>query len=304
VRTGPANLNWLKRAPRFVYQLPSMHGKTVVITGANSGLGKATAIQLAKAGATVVMACRDRERSEAARTEIQAASKNPAVHLLMLDLASQASVRQFAREFESRYRRLDVLINNAGVVITKREMTPDKIVEMFAVNYLSPFLLTNLLLPRLVASAPSRVINVTSAMHLRAHLDFKDIQAKKHYKASRSYAEAKLAVVLFTYELARRLKLTGVTVNCVNPGPVATRLGSNDAGLYSAVLMAVTPFLPQPQEGAEGPVYLASAPELVQVTGKYFVGKKQEVSSHESYDELEARRLWEVSLQLTNPRQR
>ena len=134
-------------------QLPSMHGKTVVITGANSGIGKATAIQLAKAGATVVMACRDRGRSEAARIEIQALSKNPAVHLLIVDLASQASVRQFAREFESRFRRLDVLINNAGTVIPKREMTPDKIVAMFAVNYLSPFLLTNLLLPRLVASA-------------------------------------------------------------------------------------------------------------------------------------------------------
>jgi NAD(P)-dependent dehydrogenase (short-subunit alcohol dehydrogenase family) len=281
-------------------QLPSMHGKTVVITGANSGIGKATAIQLAKAGATVVMACRDKERGEAARTEILGLTKNPAVHLLIVDLASQDSVRHFAREFESRYRRLDVLINNAGAVINKREMTRDKIVAAFAVNYLSPFLLTNLLLPRLVASAPSRIVNLTSALHFRAQLDFKDIQAKKHYKASNSYSQAKLAMVLFTYELARRLKVTGVTVNCVNPGPVGTNLARKDAGLFGAVMLATTRFMPSPEEGAAGPVYLATAPELAQVTGKYFVGKKQQVSSHESYDELEARKLWEVSAQLAS----
>lgn len=279
--------------------LPSMHGKTVVITGANSGIGKATAIQLARAGATVVMACRDRDRGAAARTEIQTLSKSSAVHLLIVDLTSQASVRAFVREFESRYRRLDVLINNAGTVIAKREMTPDKIVAMFAVNYLSPFLLTNLLLPRLVASAPSRVINLTSALHSKAHLDFKDIQGKKHYKASRSYGEAKLATILFTYELARRINVTGVTANCVNPGPVATNLARQDAGLFGALMLATTPFLPSPEEGAAGPAYLATAPELAQVTGKYFVGKKQQVSSHESYDELEAKKLWEVSSELT-----
>ena len=141
-----------------------MLGKTVVITGANSGIGKATATQLAKMGATVVMACRDKERGDAALAEVRAASKNPAVRLMILDLASQASVREFVREFESRYRRLDVLVNNAGVVLNKREMTPDGIVTAFAVNYLSPFLLTNLLLPRLVASAPSRIVNVTSCL--------------------------------------------------------------------------------------------------------------------------------------------
>ncbi len=282
-------------------QLPSMRGRTVVITGANSGIGKAIAIQLARAGAVVVMACRDRERSEVARTEIQTLGKNPEVHLLIVDLASQTSVRQFAREFENRYRRLDVLVNNAGAVIPKREMTPDKIVATFAVNYLSPFLLTNLLLPRLVACAPSRVVNLTSALHFKAHLDFKDIQGKKHYKSSSSYAQAKLAMVLFTYELARRLKVAGVTVNCVNPGPVATNLARQGAGLFGAVMLATTPFLPSPEEGAAGPVYLATAPELAQVTGKYFVGKKQQVSSHESYDELEARKLWEVSVQLTTP---
>ena len=275
-----------------------MIGKTVVITGANSGIGKATAIALSKMGATVVMACRDKERGEAALAQVKVEGKNPNVRLMILDLASQASVREFVRDFDSRYRRLDVLINNAGVVLNKREMSPDKIVKTFAVNYLSPFLLTNLLLPRLVASAPSRIINVTSALHLKAHIDFKDIENKKHYKGSTSYAASKLAVVLFTYELARKLRLTGVTVNCVNPGAVATNLGRADAGLMGAVMLAVTPFLNPSENGAETSVYLASAPELAKVTGKYFVDKKQQVSSHESYDELEAKKLWDVSMKL------
>jgi len=275
-----------------------MIGKTVVITGANSGIGKATAIALAKMGATVVMACRDKERGEAALAQVKVEGKNPNVRLMILDLASQASVREFVRDFDSRYRRLDVLINNAGVVLNKREMSPDKIVKTFAVNYLSPFLLTNLLLPRLVASAPSRIINVTSALHLKAHIDFKDIENKKHYKGSTSYAASKLAVVLFTYELARKLRLTGVTVNCVNPGAVATNLGRADAGLMGAFMLAVTPFLNPSENGAETSVYLASAPELAKVTGKYFVDKKQQVSSHESYDELEAKKLWDVSMKL------
>lgn len=280
---------------------PLMRGKTVVITGANSGVGKATATQLATMRATTVLACRDRQKGEAALAEVRSVSKNPDVHLLMLDLASQSSVRQFAREYESRFRRLDVLVNNAGVILAKREMTPDGIVQMFAVNYLSQFLLTNLLLPRLVASAPSRVVNVTSALHFNGHLDFKDIQGKKHYRSSASYAQAKLAIVLFTYELARRLKVTGVTVNCVHPGAVATGLGQKDAGLLAAVMFAARPFMPPPEEGAETPVYLASAPELVNVTGQYFVKKKPVRSSSESYDEAEAKRLWDVSVELTRP---
>jgi NAD(P)-dependent dehydrogenase (short-subunit alcohol dehydrogenase family) len=250
-------------------------------------------------GATTVMACRDRERGEAALAEVKTESKSPAVRLMILDLASQASVREFVREFESRYRRLDVLVNNAGVVLNKREMTPDGIVTVFAVNYLSPFLLTNLLLPRLVASAPSRIVNVTSALHFKAHIDFKDVQVKKHYKGSRAYAESKLAMVLFTYELARRLRVTGVTANCVHPGAAATKLARGDAGLLGAVMLATTPFLGSPENGAETSVYLASAPELAQVTGKYFVDKKQQVSSHESYDQLEAKALWDISMKLT-----
>jgi retinol dehydrogenase-14 len=276
-----------------------MQGKTVVITGANSGIGKATAIQLAKMGATTVLACRDQEKGETALGEVKKAGESSTVHLMILDLASQESVRLFAREFESRFRRLDVLINNAGVVLNKREMTRDKVVTTFAVNYLSPFLLTNLLLPRLVATAPSRVINVTSALHSRGHIDFNDLQGKKRYKGSDSYAQSKLAMVLFTYELARRLKVTGVTANCVNPGAVATNLGRSDAGLLGAVMLVTTPFLAPPEKGAETPVYLASAPELSQVTGKYFVDKKQQVSSHESYDQVEARELWDVSMKLT-----
>ncbi len=281
-----------------------MAGKTVVVTGANSGIGKETALQLAKMGATTVLACRDRGRGLAALDELKAASKSPEVHLLLLDLSSQASVRAFAREFESRYRRLDVLVNNAGIVLAKREMTEDKVVTMFAVNYLSQFLLTNLLLSRLVASAPSRVVNIASALHFKARLDFDDLQSRKHYKASTSYARAKLAMVMFTYELARRLKSTGVTVNCVNPGAVATNLGRDGAGLLGAVMLAASPFLNPSEKGAETPVFVASAPELLGVTGKYFADKRQQVSSHESYDELEARKLWEASVRLTTSKTR
>jgi NAD(P)-dependent dehydrogenase (short-subunit alcohol dehydrogenase family) len=247
------------------------------------------------------MACRDREKGEAAVAEAKALSKNQAVQLMILDLASQKSVREFAREFETRYRRLDVLINNAGMASGKRETTKDGIVSVFAVNYLSPFLLTNLLLPRLVATAPSRIINVTSSIHFKGHLDLKDLQGKKHYKGSEAYANSKLAQVLFTYELARRIKVTGVTANCLHPGAVATNLGRSDAGLLGAVMFAAKPFLMPPENGAETSVYLASAPELSGVTGKYFVDKKQQVSSHESYDEIEAKKLWEVSTELTLP---
>jgi retinol dehydrogenase 14 len=276
-----------------------MRGRTVVITGANSGIGKATAIGLAKMGATVVMACRDMERGQSALAEVKAASKSPSVCVMSVDLASQASVRKFAQDFGGQFQRLDVLVNNAGVMLNKREFTTDKIVTTFAVNYLSHFLLTNLLLGKLKASAPSRIVNVTSAVHGEAHINFRNLQEKKGYKQFGAYAQSKLAQVLFTYELARRLQGTGVTANCVNPGTVASNLGRQDPGILGAFMKLTDSFLETPEKGAETPVYLASDPGLARVTGKYFVQKSERTSSPESYDEAEAKRLWKESEKLT-----
>ena len=280
-------------------QAGPMRGRTVIVTGASSGIGKATAIGLAKLGATVVMACRDKTRGEAALAEVRASSKSPSACVMTLDLASQDSVRKFAQDFSAQFQRLDVLVNNAGVMVSKREFTPDKIVTTFAVNYLSHFLLTNLLLGKLKSSAPSRIINVTSAVHREAHINFGNLQEKKGYKQFKSYAQSKLATVLFTYELAKRLRGTGVTANCVHPGTVATNLGRQDPGFLGAFMKLTTAFLATPEEGAKTPVYLASAPALVQVTGKYFVNMSEQASSPESYDEAEARRLWKESEKLT-----
>jgi retinol dehydrogenase 14 len=280
-------------------QFGLMRGKTVIITGANSGIGKATAIDLAKMGATVVMACRNMERGQAALAEVKATSKSSSACVMTLDLASQASVRSFAQDFGGKFQRLDVLVNNAGVMVNKREFTPDKIVSTFAVNYLSHFLLTNLLLAKLKASAPSRVVNVTSAVHKDVKIDFRNLQQKKGYKQFKSYAQSKLAMVLFTYELARRLQGTGVTANCVHPGTVGTNLGRSDQGILGAVMKITTSFLATPDEGAKTPVYLASDPRLVGVTGKYFVDKTEKTSSPESYNEADAKRLWKESEKLT-----
>jgi NAD(P)-dependent dehydrogenase (short-subunit alcohol dehydrogenase family) len=181
-----------------------------------------------------VMACRDKERGESARAEVRTASKNANVYLMILDLASQESTRRFAQEFGTRFQRLDVLVNNAGIMPNKRQMTKDKIVMTFAVNYLSQFLLTNLLINRLKASAPSRIVNVASNAHQSVYIDFRNVQEKKGYKPFKAYSQSKLAMVLFTYELARRLAGTGVTANCLDPGNVATNLGRQDAGILGA----------------------------------------------------------------------
>jgi len=276
-----------------------MRGRTVIITGASSGIGKTTAIGLAKMGATVVMGCRDAQRGELALSELKAIAKSSSACVMTLDLASQAAVRKFTHDFSEQFQRLDVLINNAGVMVNKREFTPDKIVSTFAVNYLSHFLLTSLLLPKLTASAPSRIVNVTSAVHREARIDFRNHQEKKGYKQFKSYAQSKLAMILFTYELARRLKGTGVTANCLHPGTVGTNLGRQEPGILGAVMRLTTSFLATPEEGAKTPIYLASDPALTQVTGKYFVDKTVRPSSSESYDEAKAQRLWKESEKLT-----
>jgi NAD(P)-dependent dehydrogenase (short-subunit alcohol dehydrogenase family) len=271
-----------------------MHGKICLVTGASSGIGKATAAGLAKLGATVVMVCRDQARGEAALAEVRTSSGNDAVTLLLADLSSQVSIRQLAHAFQATYPHLHVFINNAGVGPWRRSVTVDGIETTFAVNYLAPFLLTHLLLDRLTASAPARIINVTSAMN--SPLDFDDLQREKHFDPMQVYSQSKFALILFTYELARRLQETGVTVNCLSPGVVATNL-SRDYPLAFRLMTRL--FFSRPEKGAQTSLYLASSPEVEGVTGKYFDRGKEARTSSKTYDAAASQRLWQVSTELT-----
>jgi NAD(P)-dependent dehydrogenase (short-subunit alcohol dehydrogenase family) len=280
----------------------SMQGKICMVTGANSGIGKATALALAQMGATVVLVCRDRARGEKARSEITTNSRNTAVDLLQADLSSQQSIRQLVEHFQHHYPHLHVLINNAGAAFTgRRRETVDGVEMTFAVNYLAPFLLTNVLLDMLKASVPARIVNVSSAAHKSGSIQLDDLQAEKRYLPMRTYPQAKLAVVLFTYELARRLQGTGVTVNCLHPGFVATNFAQSDGGPAVRLLVKVLgSFGASPQEGAKTSIYLASSPEVEGVTGQYFVKSIPRRSAAISYDESLQRHLWEQSAKLVN----
>jgi len=279
----------------------SMQGKICMVTGANSGIGKATALELAQMGATVVMVCRDRARGEEARSEITTKSRNNAVDLLQADLSSQQSIRQLVEHFKQRYTHLHVLINNAGAAFTGRRETVDGLEMTFAVNYLAPFLLTHLLLDVLKASAPARIVNVSSASHKSGYIQMDDLQGEKHNRSMRAYPQSKLAIVLFTYELARRLQGTGVTANCLDPGFVATNIGQTGASLPVRLLIKlIGSFGTSPEKGAKTSIYLASSPEVEGVTGKYFVKSLPKRSAAISYDESLQRQLWEQSAKLVN----
>jgi NAD(P)-dependent dehydrogenase (short-subunit alcohol dehydrogenase family) len=217
----------------------SMQEKICLVTGANSGIGKATALELAQMGATVVMVCRDSARGEQAHSEITTQSRNNAVALLQADLSSQQSIRQLVETFQLHYPHLHVLINNAGASFTGRRETVDGVEMTLTVNYLAPFLLTNLLLDVLTASAPARIVNVSSNSHKAGYIQMDDLQEEQHYKSMRVYGQAKLAVVLFTYELARRLQGTGVTANCLHPGFVSTNFGQRDGDPAFRLLVKV-----------------------------------------------------------------
>ena len=279
-----------------------MQGKICMVTGANSGIGKATALGLAQMGATVVMVCRDRARGEAAQSEIKTKSGNNAVDLLLADLSSQQSIRQLVENYKQRYAQLHVLINNAGVFRLTRRATVDGLEMTFAVNYLAPFLLTNLLLDVLKASAPARIVSVSSGAHEAGFIKMDDLQAEKRYRPMRAYGQSKLALVLFTYELARRLEGTGVTANCLHPGFVATNIGQGGLGLIGrTVAKFILAFLGiSPEEGAKTSIYLASSPDVEGVTGKYFVKSMPKESAPISYDESLQRQLWEKSAELVN----
>lgn len=272
-----------------------MHGKVCLVTGATAGIGKEIARGLSKLGATVAIAGRSREKCEQAMQETKSAS------YFVADLSSQAEVRRLAEEFSSKYDRLDVLVNNAGVFLAEKKMTQDDIEYTFAVNHLAPFLLTNLLLDKLKASAPSRVITTSSSAHSAGHIDFGDIQfEKKRYSGISAYSQSKLANILFTRELARRLAGTQVTANCFHPGAVRTGLVKGGS-VYGLVWKAAGPFFISPEKGADTAVHLASSAEAAGASGEYFVKKKQEESSPESYDENAARKLWELSERFTPP---
>jgi retinol dehydrogenase-14 len=276
-----------------------MGEKVCLITGATSGIGRATAMGLANMGAGVVMVGRDRGRGEAALADIREKSANASVDLMLADLSSQEEIRRLADDFKEAYPRLDVLINDAGLFRSQRITTADGIEMTFAVNHLAHFLLTNLLLDVLKSSVPSRIINVSSGDHSNGTIDFDDLQGEKGYKGAKAYSQSKLANVLFTYELARRLEGTGISANCLHPGVVGTNFGSGVSGVFGFMVRALRPLMKSPEKGAETSIYLASSPEVEGLSGRYFVKKAEARSSDVSYDERIARRLWEVSAQLT-----
>lgn len=276
-----------------------MRGKVCMVTGANAGIGRATALGLAKTGATVVMVCRNRDRGQEALARVQQESGNSSVRLLLADLSSQASIHRLATDFKALYPALHVLINNAGIIPRRRILTDDGLETQFAVNHLAYFLLTVLLLDVLKAGAPARIVNVSSQLHGRAPLDFDDLQSESGYNRTLVYARTKLANVLHTYELARMLEGTGVTANCLHPGVVATNLLADATGLPRVIRFAARVVRASPEAGALTSLYLATSPEVEGVTGKYFARERAVPSSEASYDQPAARRLWRISEELT-----
>lgn len=274
-------------------------GRVCMVTGANSGIGRATAEKLAELGAAVVMVSRDRRRGEKAMDAVKRKSGNGSVELMMADLASFDSVRNLVRDYERNHDSLHVLVNNAGAARVRRSTTADGNEYIFQVNYLSHFLLTNLLLDLLKKSAPSRIVNVSSTSHFGGHIDFADLGMKRGYGVMNAYSRSKLAQVLFTYELARRLEGTGVSANCLHPGAVATNIWGNYLGPVSFLGKLSRIFLASPEKGAETSVYLASSADIEGVSGKYFDRKREKASSAASYDKASANRLWDVSASLT-----
>jgi retinol dehydrogenase-14 len=282
-----------------------MSERISIVTGANSGIGKVTARELARRGDTVVMICRSSQRGEQARQELITATGNERIDLIQADFASLDHVRRAATTFKQRYQRLDVLVNNAGLLINKRMLSADGYEATFAINHLAPFLLTHLLLDTIKASAPARIINLSSGAHFAANLRLNDLQAERGYNAFIAYSNSKLCNVLFSYELARRLAGTGVTVNAVHPGGVATNFarGNESGGLLNMLFGLARPFLRTPEQGAETSIYLATSPEVEGVTGKYFADSRPQTSSGVSRDSDIQRRLWAISEELTGIRE-
>lgn len=281
-----------------------MKGKVCLITGASSGIGEASAIGLARKGASLVLLCRDRGRGEAAITRIKSRTGAGDIELLIADLSSQSQIRAAAAQFLDSGRKLHVLLNNAGLIIRERTVTEDGIETTFAVNHLAYFLLTNLLLARLRESAPARIVSVSSALHRRAYGDgriaFDDLNGETAYSGYKAYGQSKLANILFTRELARRLDGTGVTANALHPGVVATGFaGNNRNALWRIARATYRPFSLSPERGARTSVWLATDPALATVTGGYFQQCKQRQPAPQARNDEDAARLWEVSERMT-----
>lgn len=272
-----------------------MHGKTVMITGGTSGIGAATARALAGVGAAVVIVGRNEERCKAVVEQIRAGTGNHQLDYIVADLSSLEAIRTAAAHFRSRHDRLDVLINNAGGIFMSRQVSVDGLEMTFALNHMSYFLLTNLLLDVLQASVPARVINVSSNAYRGATLDFADLQMARRYSGFAAYARSKLMNILFTYELARRLAGTGVTANVLHPGFVASNFGLNNGQPWKTLIRLTQRFGISPDAGARTPVYLASSPDVEGMTGQYFVRNRVVQTAPITHDRTLAARLWEVS---------
>ena len=273
-----------------------MAGKSVLVTGGTGGIGKATAAGLAALGARVGITGRDPARTEAAAAGIRAAPGSPAVDAFAADLSVQAGVRRLAAQVLGTYPRLDVLVNNVGGFWAHRHVTADGLERTFALNHLAPFLLTNLLLDRLTASAPARIVTISSAAHASGRIDFDDLQGERNYSGQRAYSQSKLANVMFTYELARRLEGTGVTATVLHPGVVRTSFGAEDQAAHMTVMIRVARLVMKtPAQGAGTPIYLASSPEVEGITSRYYADCKPKTSSKASHDTTAAARLWQAS---------
>jgi NAD(P)-dependent dehydrogenase (short-subunit alcohol dehydrogenase family) len=280
----------------------SLAGRVCIVTGATSGVGKATALELARRGAVVGIVARDRERARATAEEIASAGSGRPPAVFLADLGRQRDVRRAADEILAHFPQIHVLVNNAGVVNLKRETTEDGIEAVFAVNHLAYFLLTVLLLDRLRASAPARIVNVASEAHKFVRgLQFDDIGFEHNYKAMRVYGHSKLANLLFTQELARRLEGSGVTVNSVHPGAVASGLGKNNGRVAQTLIAFLAPFFRTPEGGAATSIHVATAPELATVSGRYFKNCREARPAAFASDREAAGRLWELSEGLTSP---
>jgi retinol dehydrogenase 14 len=281
----------------------SMDGKAVLVTGGTGGIGQATATRLASMGARVGITGRDRARAERAAATIVRESGNDAVDIFVADMSSQTEVRRLAADVLSAYPRLDVLINNVGGFWSHRHLTTDGLEHTFALNHLAPFLLTSLLLDRLEASSPARVVTVSSAAQSMGKIDFDDLMGERQYSGQEAYNQSKLANVMFTYELARRLAGTGVTATVLHPGVTNTAFSGEDPSrVFAPLVKVMRPFMQKPESGADTPVYLASSPAAEGLTGQYFAKRESKPSSKASYDTSATARLWRVSADLVGLR--